>query len=164
MVPSALQLVMGKGMADEKDLKQEEKWRDMLTQAQYHVMRERGTEPAFSGKYYPHKESGIYRCAACGAELFSSDAKYDSGTGWPSFTNPSRSGSIATLSDTSLGIERIEVVCPRCGSHLGHVFDDGPSAMPDGKAASGKRYCINSCALSFDKGSTAPSSGKKLSE
>jgi len=126
------------------------KWREKLTPEQYRVLREKGTEAPFTGKYVAHKEQGMYRCAACGAELFSSAAKYDSGTGWPSFIKPAQAGSVKTRPDATLGMERTEVICPHCGSHLGHVFDDGPKALPDGKLATGKRYCINSCALDFN--------------
>ena len=113
-------------------------------------MREGGTEPAFSGKYYKSKDDGIYRCAACGNELFSSDAKFDSGTGWPSFTAPFSSDSVKYREDNSLGMKRTEVLCGKCGSHLGHIFSDGPKAMPDGKPTTGKRFCMNSVCLELE--------------
>lgn len=124
--------------------KTDEYWRALLTPEQYHVLREKGTEAPFTEKYCHDKEKGVYRCAACGAELFSSDTKYDSKSGWPSFYAPMGDGSIAIHSDHSLGTERKEVLCFKCGGHLGHVFDDGPEPT-------GKRYCINSCALEFEK-------------
>lgn len=133
-------------------------WKSKLTPEQYHVMREGGTEPAFTGKYWNDHSKGMYRCAACGAELFSSDTKFDSGTGWPSFTAPSKISSSGTSegkptsfenielrSDDSFGMHRTEVVCKNCGAHLGHVFDDGPVDK------GGKRYCINSVCLDLQK-------------
>ncbi len=110
-----------------------------LTPEQHHVMREKGTEPPFTGKYLKNKEKGMYMCAACGAVLFSSEAKFDSGTGWPSFTEAQN---IELKKDESHGMVRTEVACRKCGSHLGHVFDDIPK---------GRRFCINSCALDFEK-------------
>jgi peptide-methionine (R)-S-oxide reductase len=124
----------------------EDEWRSRLTPAQYRVLRQAGTEPAFSGEYFNCHTDGTYRCAACGAELFSSEAKFDSGTGWPSFTEPTLARAVELHRDRSFGMERTEVVCRACGSHLGHVFDDGPRPT-------GQRYCINSCSLSLD---TAP--------
>ena len=115
-----------------------------LTPEQYHVLFEKGTERAFTGKYYEHKDNGMYVCAACGNELFSSKDKYDSGCGWPSFDRAAASGNIITSDDNNYGMHRTEVTCGRCGGHLGHVFDDGP--MP-----TKKRFCINSCALGFEK-------------
>ena len=123
----------------------EDKWKEKLNSEQYKVMREKGTEAPFTGKYYDSKDTGMYKCAACGAELFASDTKFDSGTGWPSFTEPSNLKNIELREDNSHGMHRSEVLCKNCGSHLGHVFDDGPQDK------GGKRYCINSVCLDFEK-------------
>ena len=133
----------------EADLSEEE-WRKRLTPDQYRVLREAGTERAFTGQYFDCHLDGIYRCAACAAELFSSDAKFDSGTGWPSFTEPAVASAVELHRDRSLGMERTEVICRACGSHLGHLFDDGPRPT-------GQRYCINSCSLSLDAAPTEAS-------
>jgi peptide-methionine (R)-S-oxide reductase len=118
-------------------------WQKVLTAEQFHVCREKGTERAFSGAFWDSKASGTYRCVACGQPLFSSQAKYDSGTGWPSFFRPLSSDAVATENDRTLGMERTEVHCRRCGSHLGHLFPDGPQPT-------GLRYCINSVSLDLE--------------
>lgn len=127
-----------------KDDKADDEWRDRLTQEQYQVLRKKGTEPPFSGEYWDNHDPGIYKCAGCGEILFASDAKFESGTGWPSFTKPADGGAVETKADISHGMVRKEVLCRKCGGHLGHVFDDGPGP-------GGKRYCINSISLDFTK-------------
>ena len=129
---------------DERAEKTDEQWRAELTPEQYRVLREKGTERPFTGSYVHAKQDGMYRCAACGAELFDADAKFDSGTGWPSFCEPANRANVILDTDTSHGMIRTEVSCASCGGHLGHVFDDGP-------ASTGKRYCINSVSLDLQE-------------
>jgi peptide-methionine (R)-S-oxide reductase len=129
---------------DRKVNKSEEEWRQELTPEQYHILREKGTERPFTGEFVHNKKTGMYTCGGCGAELFASDVKFDSGTGWPSFTQPVEEGKIELKPDNSFFMRRTEVLCGACGGHLGHVFNDGP-------APTGLRYCINSCALGFEE-------------
>lgn len=129
--------------AQDRVEKTDEQWREELTPEQYAVLRRQATEPPFTGRYAMTKDAGMYRCAGCGAELFSSDTKFDSGSGWPSFTEPAVAEAVETVQDLSHGMVRTEVVCRRCGGHLGHVFDDGPGE-------NGLRYCINSAALDLE--------------
>ena len=128
----------------EKVLKTEQEWREQLAPDQYAVLRQQATEPPFMGKFVNTKDDGVYTCAACGNELFESGTKFDSGSGWPSFTDPKNNENVELRTDTSHGMVRTEVVCARCGGHLGHVFDDGPGP-------GGQRFCINSCALDLER-------------
>ena len=128
----------------DKVQKSEQEWRDQLSKEQFFVTRLKGTERPFSGKFNRLKAAGTYKCVACGNELFSSDTKYDSGSGWPSFWAPVDAGNVATERDVSFGVERIEVHCDRCGAHLGHRFPDGPNPT-------GQRYCMNSASLRLDR-------------
>ncbi len=128
----------------DKIKKTEDEWKEKLTPEQYEVLRKKGTEAPFVGQYVHNKDKGTYACAACGSQLFSSDTKFESGTGWPSF-DKALPGAVEYHKDSEYGMERVEVTCAKCGGHLGHVFEDGP------KETTGKRYCINSCALQLKK-------------
>ena len=136
-------------MSDQKVTKSEAEWKQELDPMQYHVLREKGTERPFTGRYWNLKEDGTYVCAGCGQELFKSDTKFESGCGWPSFYDAMDQGHIEAREDHSHGMRRIEVVCSRCGGHLGHVFPDGPKPT-------GLRYCINSASINFVKGPDSP--------
>ncbi len=140
---SAKKSIMNTEMNEEKTNKSEEEWKKQLTPGQFHILREKGTEYPFTGKFYKHDEKGIYTCAGCGAELFSSETKFDAGCGWPSFYE-SLSNKVDTAADGSHGMIRIEIKCKKCGGHLGHIFNDGPKPT-------GLRYCVNSESLDFKK-------------
>jgi peptide-methionine (R)-S-oxide reductase len=134
-------------MSDRKIEKTDAQWRAELTPEQYKVMREKGTERAFTGAYVDNHAKGMYKCAACGEPLFDSDTKFDSGSGWPSFFKPLSPDAVETEEDRSHGMRRTEVICKKCGAHLGHLFDDGPKPT-------GQRYCVNSISLAFEKKET----------
>jgi peptide-methionine (R)-S-oxide reductase len=136
-------MIKGERLVNDERKGSDAEWRETLTPDQYEVLRRKGTEPAFTGKYYNSKEKGIYRCAGCGNPLFDSETKFDSGTGWPSYTQPIGEDAVETAEDRSHGMIRTEVLCAHCGGHLGHVFPDGPEPT-------GQRYCINSVSLDFD--------------
>ncbi len=138
---------------NEKVVKTDEEWRRQLTPEQYRILRQKGTERAFTGKFWNYRQKGVYRCAACGQSLFDSGTKFDSGCGWPSYFAPLQTNAITTRQDLSHGMQRVEVLCSRCGGHLGHVFDDGPRPT-------GLRYCINSAALEFSTAIPGTKSGK----
>jgi peptide-methionine (R)-S-oxide reductase len=133
----------------QKVQKSEQEWREQLSPEAYEVLRNKATERPFTGEYVHSHEDGMFRCAACGTELFDADTKFESGTGWPSFTEPANTKNVELRDDSSHGMHRVEVVCANCGGHLGHVFDDGP------RDKGGKRYCINSCALDLDAAARA---------
>ena len=135
--------------------KTEEEWKKILTPTQYKILREKATEAPFTGEYVDMHEDGMYHCMACGQPLFSSETKFESGTGWPSFYDVAKSGNVILQDDKSFGTRRLEAVCGSCGSHLGHVFNDGP------RDKTGLRYCINSCALKFDPSTSAKASADK---
>jgi peptide-methionine (R)-S-oxide reductase len=135
----------GKYIMTDKVEKSAAEWRELLTPEQFHILREKGTEPAYTGLYDKHYEDGVYQCAGCGLDLYASKDKFDSGTGWPSFTRPVAEENIATEADFSFFMKRTELLCARCGGHLGHVFDDGPQPT-------GLRHCINSASLTFVAG------------
>lgn len=145
-MPEKIRSCRSLGAMDAETTKTEQEWREQLTPEQYEVLRRKGTERAFTGKYVHMKDDGTYRCAGCGTEVFDSETKFESGTGWPSFTEPKNQANVRLQPDSS---RRTEVVCANCGGHLGHVFEDGP--MP-----TGQRFCINSCALDFEKKDSGP--------
>ncbi|UCC58639.1 MAG: peptide-methionine (R)-S-oxide reductase MsrB [Candidatus Bathyarchaeum sp.] len=137
-----------------KAIKSEEEWKEILSSEEFHVLREKGTEPAFTGKYLKNKKKGTYVCAGCGSKLFSSDTKFDSGTGWPSFWAPVSKDNIEEKPDNRFGMRRTEVLCKKCGGHLGHVFNDGPKPT-------GQRFCLNSISLSFKENEDSVEKSKK---
>jgi peptide-methionine (R)-S-oxide reductase len=144
-------------MSDDPTEKTDAEWRSQLSEDEYRVLREKGTERAFTGQYWDEKSDGVYHCRGCGDVLFSSNSKFDSGCGWPSFTEPDADGSIATETDTSHGMERTEVLCAKCGGHLGHVFPDGPGPT-------GLRYCINSLSLELEEAESGEGEGAEAGD